>query len=116
MLVTQHWRAHVADRAGKVARLGGDTDHCVEPRDLGANGEEDGAARGQATQGLALDPQPQLFAGMDSLDAVAGVTPDRLKQGGIGGNAPIDAGDDALWLQRAEEMPDRPAERWQVLR
>ena len=63
-LVAGHAGLHLADPGGHGAgdgRLGRDL---AQPPQQGADGEDDGPARRQAAQGLALDPQPQLLPGV----------------------------------------------------
>ena len=63
-LVAGHAGLHLADPGGHGPGDGGVGGDLVQAAHQRADGEDDGPALRQAAQGLALDPQPELLAGV----------------------------------------------------
>ena len=71
-LVAGHARLELAQAGGRGAghgRIGGDLG---QRPDQGADGEDDGPGLRQAAQGLPLDPQPELLAGLLGREVLPG--------------------------------------------
>ena len=62
--VAGHSRLHLPDPRGHRPGNEGVGDHLVQAADQGSNGEDDRPALRQAAQGLALDAEPELLAGV----------------------------------------------------